>query len=96
MANFTIKRCGTDTLSVHSSAHEQMQRISADIFIVINTIFALATILDNGLAFYTIITSKVLKQPTYILMGILCLHDGLVGLVLQPLMIASVSLSVFF
>ena len=91
MTNFTVTECGSVLIFVVEGAGlEKGQKISATLLIVLNIVTSLCATIGNGLVIFTLIRSKHLKGPTYVLMGTLSVLDFLVGTVLQPMWIAAV------
>ena len=95
MANFTIIGCGKVLVfQVKDASLEYYQVISAVFLIMVNIPTCLLATIGNAIVFWTLIKSKVLKGPTYIITGALSVLDFLVGILLQPMFIAGVGLPV--
>ena len=95
MSNFTVIGCGSAVIfQVKDAGLSRGQKISATLLIIVNTITCLVAVTGNGLVISTLIKSKALKGPTYIITGTLSVLDFLVGAILQPMWIAAVGLPV--
>ena len=95
MRNFSAISC-TEVLVFHVKVTEleDSQQISTLLLIIVNSLSGLVATVGNGLVIWTLIKSTALRAPTYVITGALSILDFLVGIVLQPLWIATVGLPV--
>ena len=94
--NFTIILCGqSNVLHVYFPSREYNQTVNAIFLVLINFLGIFVAAIGNGLVLLSLIRSKLLKGPAYVLTGILCALDFLVAVVLQPLFLVKVGYPIF-
>ena len=77
---------GSDKFSLDKNLKAQIS-----IFLVLDSIVALCTIIGNGMFMAILLLKRSLHTPPNILLGALCLSDLLVGVIVQPLYIVEFS-----
>ena len=68
-----------------SNSNWRILKTNATIFLVLDFMLALSTILANGIFMTTLIKRRTLHTPSNMLLGALCSSDLFIGLVVQPL-----------
>ena len=95
MHNFTLVSCGTAQIfEVKVTELEYGQQISALFLIMLNALSGLVASAGNGLVIWTLMKSRVLRGPIYVILGTLSVLDFLVGIFLQPIWIATIGIPV--
>ena len=99
VSNFTLLNCNQDGIRrifyIEDPELKSIQIINAVFLLVVNIPSGLIAAFGNGLVLLTIINSKALKGPTYILTATLSILDFLVGLLVQGIFLGSAAYPIF-
>lgn len=64
-------------------------RLTFTIILALDVLPILLTIIGNGVCLLALLKTRTLHNPAYVLLGAMCMSDLFVGLIAQPLFIAS-------
>ena len=95
-SNFTLTSCGEGIfIEVYAPNLRYDQNLNAMMLVIINIPSCFIAAIGNGLLLVTILKSRVIKGPTYILIGVLSTLDLMVGIVAQPIFTAIAGYPIF-